>query len=67
MQTLSEVNDTLQGQKRTDGLPDDVQTEIAQSKNALKEIDSLRQLDMENAIGKVKSGFSAEGITREEA
>ncbi len=57
-------DDFQQTQKSFNELKSSLQNEIAQSKNALKEIDALRQQDMDNAVGQVKSGFSAEGITR---
>ncbi|HRY29328.1 MAG TPA: TIGR03545 family protein [Elusimicrobiota bacterium] len=56
--------DLEQTKKQLAELKASVMAEVSQAKNALKEIDKLRQQDMDNALGQVKSGFSAEGITR---
>lgn len=65
LQEASRLRDDFQQtQKSFNDLKSSLQSDIAQSKNALKEIDALRQKDQDDAVGKVKSGFSAEGITR---
>jgi uncharacterized protein (TIGR03545 family) len=54
-----------ESRRNFNSLKDGVKSEIAQARDAVKQIDALRKQDVENAVSRLKEGaFSAEGITR---
>jgi uncharacterized protein (TIGR03545 family) len=60
-----QVKDNLEAaQKEVSDLKSSVNGEIAAARNGLKEIDRLKQKDIESSMAGLKASFSGEGITR---